>query len=219
MKEVVQSDGQRKTVAFEGTETVLRVDQVVPAIGQQVNPFGMAELLGGDSFFRPDSWGRLASHPGIFVGGDARGDRGTVSAAVGDGRRAAQAIEAYLRGLELSDRATEGIGYNQINVNYFDHAPRAQAPTVPPGSRNAEAEIELAFTAGQVTAESHRCFSCGECMACDNCWTLCPDNAVLKTREAASDGSHYVFDYDHCKGCGLCAHECPVGFIVMTEEP
>ena len=55
-------------------------------------------------------------------------------------------------------------------------------------------------------------------MACDNCWNLCPDSSVLKTREKASDGSHYVFDYDYCKGCGLCAHECPVGYINMIDE-
>jgi len=219
MKEIVHPDGQRKAVAFEGTEVVLHVDQVVPAIGQQVDPFGIAELLDGHPFFRSDSSGQVPNHPGIFVGGDARGDRGTVSAAVGDGRRAAQAIDAYLKGFELSSPMTEAIAYKRLNVNYFDHAPRAQTPTLAPGSRDAETEIELGLTPGQVSAESHRCFSCGECMACDNCWTLCPDNAVLKTREAASDGSHYVFDYDHCKGCGLCAQECPVGFIAMTEEP
>jgi Pyruvate/2-oxoacid:ferredoxin oxidoreductase delta subunit len=72
----------------------------------------------------------------------------------------------------------------------------------------------------QVLAEAHRCLSCGDCLACDNCWTLCPDVAVLKTRDVAADGSHYVFDYGYCycKGCGLGAHECPTGYIVMQED-
>jgi len=47
---------------------------------------------------------------------------------------------------------------------------------------------------------------------------MCPDNAVIKTVELASDGSHYVFDYDYCKGCGLCAQECPTGFIQSVPE-
>jgi 2-oxoacid:acceptor oxidoreductase delta subunit (pyruvate/2-ketoisovalerate family) len=55
-------------------------------------------------------------------------------------------------------------------------------------------------------------------MACDNCWILCPDASVFKTRHEATDGSHYVFDYDYCKGCGLCAKECPTGYIAMQPE-
>ncbi len=56
------------------------------------------------------------------------------------------------------------------------------------------------------------------CLAGDNCWTLCPDSAVLKTTELVRDGSHGVFDYEYCKGCGLCVNECPCGFIQMTPE-
>ena len=56
-------------------------------------------------------------------------------------------------------------------------------------------------------------------MSCDNCWTLCPDSAVLMATDPAYTKSHYVFDYDYCKGCGLCAHECPTCFIRMQIEP
>jgi 2-oxoacid:acceptor oxidoreductase delta subunit (pyruvate/2-ketoisovalerate family) len=207
-------------VAFEGTETVLRVDHVIPAIGQQLDPAGITTLLTANQFAHLDLSGRLASHPGIFVGGDARGDRGTVSAAIGDGRRAAEAIDAYLRGFEIRmDDTPVPIAYSQLNVNYFDHVPRTHEPILAVAERTAEREIEGGLAPAAANGESHRCFSCGECMACDNCWTLCPDNSVLKTTDGASDGTHYLFDYDHCKGCGLCAHECPVGFIVMADEP
>ncbi len=218
MKEVAQADGSRKAVAFEGTETILHVDQVIAAIGQEVEPAGFDHLLAGRPFLAPDFWGRLADRKGVFAGGDARG-AGTVSGAIGDGRRAAQAIDAYLRDAALEKPAVEPIGIAGLNLNYFEHAPRAQAPTLGPAERTPEAEIEAGLTHAQAVEESHRCFSCGRCLACDNCWTLCPDNAVLKTTELASDGSHYVFDYDYCKGCGLCAHECPPGYIVMEEEP
>ena len=220
MKELARDDGRREPVLFEGTETVLRVDQVIPAVGQEVEPAGMESVLGGEPFFRPDAWGRIPGHANVFVGGDARGSGGTVSGAIGDGRRAAEAIDAFIKGAALStDGAQRPIEFKQLNVNYFEHVPRGEAPILPVASRTVDLEIEGGLTAGQVEKESHRCFSCGECMACDNCWTLCPDNAVLKTQEVAGDGSHYVFDYDHCKGCGLCAHECPAGFIAMVEEP
>jgi Pyruvate/2-oxoacid:ferredoxin oxidoreductase delta subunit len=35
--------------------------------------------------------------------------------------------------------------------------------------------------------------SCGNCFGCDNCYGVCPDNAIIKL----ADG-----DYDYCKDCG-----------------
>jgi 2-oxoacid:acceptor oxidoreductase delta subunit (pyruvate/2-ketoisovalerate family) len=52
------------------------------------------------------------------------------------------------------------------------------------------------------------------CFGCDNCYGVCPDNAVLKIDEA--DG--YAFDLDYCKGCGICVTECPCGAIEMIPE-
>jgi len=191
MKELARADGRREAVAFEGTESVLEVDQVIPAIGQGVDPQGMEALLGHAEFFEADSWGRIAGHPGIFVGGDATGRCGTVSGAVGDGRRAARAIDAFLRGVAMAEVQTpQPIRFDQLNVNYFEHAPRAHAAILPASNRNAEIEVESGLSPAQASDESHRCFSCGECMACDNCWTLCPDNSVLKTQDHCTDGTH-----------------------------
>ena len=67
-------------------------------------------------------------------------------------------------------------------------AERAEQPILPVEHRTCEAEIEGGLNANQVAAEAHRCFACGNCMSCDNCWTLCPDSSVLKTQEIASEG-------------------------------
>ena len=58
--------------------------------------------------------------------------------------------------------------------------------------------------------------SCGNCFACDNCYGVCPDNAVIKLEEPGP--YQYEIDLDFCKGCGLCAAECPAGAIEMTPE-
>lgn len=219
MKKLRQPDGRLRRVEFEGTETVLHVDQVIPAIGQVVDPLGVESLMDQREYFKVDEWGAFPRHPGVYTGGDARGDRGTVSEAVGDGRRAAIAIDAYVRGAELPAAEAGGpVGFDRLNLNYFEHATRARESVLPVEMRKQYEEIEGGLTPNQVHSEAGRCFSCGNCFACDNCWTLCPDESVLKAREVASDGTHYVFDYDYCKGCGLCASECPCGFISMVEE-
>lgn len=219
MKKLPKAGGRLSRVAFEGTETVLHVQQVIPAIGQDVDPEGVAQLLDGAAYFEADDWGQLVRHPGLFTGGDARGERGSVTEAVGDGRRAAQGMAAYLKGEALApEEPLQPIPLEALNLHYFEHAPRPVEPVLPVEKRDGAAEVEQSLSGAVVKAEALRCFSCGNCLACDNCWTLCPDMAVLKTQEVASDGSHYVFDYDYCKGCGLCAHECPSGYIAMQEE-
>lgn len=212
-------EGDRVHVqAFEGTESVLRVDQVIPAIGQVVNEEGLAHLLGQREFLRVEADGRVPGTACVFAGGDCRPGLGTVAAAIFDGARAAGAI-ARLLGREVTPTQRGGVvGLERLNLHYFDHAPRQEPAVLPVAERAGDREVQGGLDERSAHTEAQRCLSCGNCMACDNCFTLCPDNAVLKTRERAADGSHYVFDYDYCKGCGLCAHECPVGYIAMVAE-
>ena len=124
-----------------------------------------------------------------------------------------------LRGQQPEDPVhPRELPFSELNLHYFEPGSRAHQPILPVEERTGSEEVEGGLNAVQVAAEARRCFSCGNCLACDNCWTLCPDSAVLKTRELAADGSHYEFDYDYCKGCGLCANECPCGYIKMVEE-
>jgi formate dehydrogenase beta subunit len=219
MKKLPDATGQRRFVTFEGTESLLHVEQVIPAIGQVLDPTGLEKIANKKRFLKADAWGRISGQEGLLVGGDARGDRGTVSEAIGDGRRGVAAIHNFLQSAgELQETERVLIGYDRLNLNYYEPAPRPEAPVLPVAERTAYQEIEGGLNRRQVMGEGHRCFSCGSCLACDNCWTLCPDVAVLKTQETAADGSHYVFDYSYCKGCGICAHECPSGYIVMRDE-
>jgi len=217
-KEMLDSTNGKRHVSFEGTESLLHVEQVIPTIGQEVDPAGMEVLLDHAAFLHADAQGHIAGHPGIYTGGDARGDRGSVSAAIGDGRRAALAIAHDLQHLEGDANGVEivPIRFDQLNINYFEPRRAAVAPVVPVTERTAEIEVTGTLHRNEAIAEGQRCLSCGNCMSCDNCWTLCPDVAVLKTRDAEPG---YVFDYDYCKGCGLCAHECPTAYIVMENEP
>jgi NADPH-dependent glutamate synthase beta subunit-like oxidoreductase/ferredoxin len=220
MRKLPDNKGRLHRVAFEGTESILHVDQVIPAIGQKIDPAGMEKLLTGSNYFKVSERGQLAGDDRLYAGGDAiEGNGGTVTEAVGDGRIAAEAIAAALRQEQLpAMTAAEPIPFDQLNMEYFEPARREEQDLLPVQERVGEAEIERGLTALQAAHEAHRCFACGNCLRCDNCWTLCPDSAVLKTQEVTGDGSFYVFDYDYCKGCGLCAVECPTGYIAIVSE-
>ena len=220
MKKLRNDQGRLHRVAFEGTESILHVDQVIPAIGQVTEPAGMEKLLDGASYFKVDEWGQLRGKNNIYAGGDAiEGNGGTVTEAVGNGRIAALAIAAKLSHAEPPViNNSEPILFDSLNMEYFEQARRAEQSILRIEERNGETEIESSLSDREAAREAGRCFACGNCLRCDNCWTLCPDSAVLKTDDISFDGSYYVFDYDYCKGCGLCAVECPTGYIRITDE-
>jgi glutamate synthase (NADPH/NADH) small chain len=84
-----------------GAEFTLPVDTVIVAIGAAPNPL----LTRAAPDFKIDRQGRFevnretmqTTMAGVFAGGDIANDEGTVIAAMGDGKRAAQAIDKYLQ--------------------------------------------------------------------------------------------------------------------------
>lgn len=219
LKKEPTASGRKHRVEFEGTERVVSVDMVVPCVGEEVEPGAFEGLLDGAFFWPEDDWGHIKGAERVFAIGDARGNRGTVAAAIGDGRLAAEAAAAELRGLTMPAADERRVmQLSGLNTAYYAGTQRTEVAKLPVSERTFEAEIEGAIGRAEAFAEANRCLSCGNCLACDNCWTMCPDNAVIKTVDVASDGSHYLFDLDYCKGCGLCASECPTGYIQMVPE-
>ena len=74
-------------------------------------------------------------------------------------------------------------------------------------------EVNIGLTCDQVQTEMDRCFSCGVCDGCDNCYVFCPDVAISRNGEGV-----YTIDYDFCKGCLICVQECPRGVISVESE-
>ena len=93
--------GRRRPVAVPGSEFTIDCDMVVVAIGTRSNPLLTATAQG----LKINEWGYIetdgagmTSIPGVFAGGDIVRGAATVILAMGDGKRAAAAIDAYLSG-------------------------------------------------------------------------------------------------------------------------
>ena len=95
------ASGRRRPVELKGSNFVLDVDMVVMAIGQGPNPLirqttpDLAVNKRGNIV--ADEIG-ATSIPGVFAGGDIVTGAATVISAMGAGKKAAAAIDAYLQG-------------------------------------------------------------------------------------------------------------------------
>jgi 2-oxoacid:acceptor oxidoreductase delta subunit (pyruvate/2-ketoisovalerate family) len=157
----------------------------------------------------------MTGHPGIFAGGDMVPAERTVTVAIGHGKKAARAIDAWLRRPRGDAAPRHGLaGYDGLNTWYYADAPAAVRPKLAAARRTGTFdEVTGGLDASTALFEARRCMSCGNCFGCDNCYGACPDNAVIKL-----SAGHYEIDYDYCKGCGICAAECPCGAIAMVPE-
>ncbi|HLY47720.1 MAG TPA: NAD(P)-binding protein [Solirubrobacteraceae bacterium] len=156
--------------------------------------------------------------PGIFAGGDMVPAERTVTTAIGHGKRAARNIDAWLRGTAPeSPQPLPLADFAHLNTWYYADAPRTMRPRLEAIRRQSTFdEVVGGLDESNALFEARRCMSCGSCFACDNCYGVCPDNAVIKLEPTGSYA--YEIDYDYCKGCGLCAAECPCGAIEMEPE-
>ncbi len=95
------SSGRRRPVPVEGSEFELEMETVVMAIGQGPNPLLITRVPG----LELNKWGNIVadeetgktSVKGVFAGGDIVTGAATVILAMGAGKKAARAIDEYLR--------------------------------------------------------------------------------------------------------------------------
>lgn len=201
-----------------GEYETIEADSLVLALGQETNLSFLSALpeLKVEKGSVVVDERMMTSVPGIFAGGDVvPGDR-NVTVAIGHGKRAAKAMDAWIRGEALSAKDPEDPAtFEKLNTWYYADAPQKIRPQLDIVRRQTTFEEVLeGLTEENALFEARRCMSCGNCFECDNCYGVCPDNAVVKL----GPGKKFRFNYDYCKGCGICANECPCGAIEMVRE-
>ncbi len=203
--------------------TKFPVDNVIIAVGQHAALKWLPEEFKNDrGTIKMDRFGRLGN-TNFFAAGDiAQAGTGLplmVVNAVGDGKRVAFNLHKVLSGQTLETRtiALDVItDLNRMNMTYFPHFPRVkQAMLEPSGRKRTQEEVILAFSEEQAIEEANRCFSCGTCNACDNCYLVCPEPCIA--RSVRSNGLYKIL-IDYCKGCRVCIEECPTGCLEGVPE-
>jgi NADPH-dependent glutamate synthase beta subunit-like oxidoreductase len=199
-----------------GQLETLPADAVVLAVGQDADLRlldGVPDVRVHRGLVEVEPVTMATGRPGVYAGGDIVDDQHTVTAAIGHGRRAAAAIDAYLgRGEGPAVDERPPAAFEGLSPWYYSDAPASVAPQLAAARRvDTFDEVVCGLTERTALYEARRCLSCGNCFECDNCYSVCPDNAITKL----GPGRGYIVDTNYCKGCGLCAAECPAGAIEM----
>jgi NADPH-dependent glutamate synthase beta subunit-like oxidoreductase len=199
------------------------VDNVIIAVGQHASLGWLpAEFKNERGTIRIDRFGRLGETM-FFAAGDiaqvGSGQPLMVVNAVGDGKRVAFSLDRVLRGEPLQERKVPIdviTDLSRMNMTYFPKWPRVQQQMLPTAHRRrTQEEVIQAFSREQAIEEANRCFSCGTCNACDNCYLVCPEPCIV--RSVRSNGLYKILT-DYCKGCRVCIEECPTGCLESVPE-
>ncbi len=167
------ASGRRRPEPMAGTEFVIECDRVLLAIGQGPE---LSWTANGADGVAANKQRRLAAdavtfatgRPGVFGTGDVRTGAATVVQAVSEGRRAAYAVDAYLKGLDLDAiRTRQTLAEPQPEflsiVPYTGEVkePRLRLRSMPAEVRNKSyIEYEIPYTQAEAMAESARCLQC-----------------------------------------------------------
>jgi formate dehydrogenase (NADP+) beta subunit len=132
-------------------------------------------------------------------------------------------LDARLRGQEPTVCAAQPatVGFERLNMGYFAKVRRQQAPHRSQLERlTGFDEVVGPLSDEAFLVEAERCFHCGDCNYCSNCWVFCPESSIstLPGSEGVNGLMRFQVDDVTCKGCGICVHECPRAAIVMEEE-
>lgn len=191
-----------KAITAEGIVTqsgeIIPADTIIVSIGETPEfdflPEGIAtergHLVAGKNYMIAD---------GVYTAGDTM-KPGRLVDAIGAGREAALAVDAYLTGQEHQAKQKTKLPAGKLSTAYFKKCHTCDIPTA--------------------TEDHNRCISCGTCRDCHMCHKSCPENAI--SRQQLADGSfEYSSDPAKCIGCGICAGICPCGIWTMyaNNEP
>ena len=167
------ASGRRRPEPAPGTEFTVPCDRVLLAIGQGpeldwIGPGSEGPEATKQHRLKADAVTFETGRPGVFGTGDVRVGAATVVQAVAEGRRAAYAVDAFLKGQDLAAiRTRQTLAEPQpefLSIVPFTSEvkePRYRMTAMEAEERNhSYIEYELPYTRETAVAESTRCLQC-----------------------------------------------------------
>jgi formate hydrogenlyase subunit 6/NADH:ubiquinone oxidoreductase subunit I len=148
--------------------------------------------------------------------------------AVAAGKRAARAMDRYLRGEQAADAMVAPRPRAQVEPVRFAPAERANPHRAhlarrSPAKRRADfRRVEMELTDPQAREAAARCLRCDLCIGCGLCQTACAEVGAEALRFARAGDRLVMSDFlrpaGACLGCGACANACPTGALKVADQ-
>jgi formate dehydrogenase (NADP+) beta subunit len=234
----LDASGRRRPIPIEGSNFILEVDTVIPAVSQSPD----ISLLGSDVALEISKWDRLVVNPdtletnqqGIFAGGDFVTGPRILIEAIAHGHKAAQSVHTYLTNGKASPKRARFRLLRDFKPSIgYDSLPREKSRTRPVHERGSfDIEVDLGLPEDAVQRDTMRCFQCQlniiidsrKCILCGGCVDVCPNNCIrmvstsrIRGLDNSPKGAALIMNEDKCIRCGLCVQRCPTKAIKMVE--
>jgi len=203
-------DGRRRPVPVPDAYEEIEFSTLILATGQTADLSFLdesVEINGG--FVKTDLWG-ITTNSRVFAAGDIVTNDGTVTHAIGDGRKVADAVHYYLDDQPVPDypkNKSRTTTVQQMDLSCFTQKEKNPIPEqlVTERIRNFK-EVNLPLNTPE---EALRCLSCGVCNGCQpegvgRCELFCPERTIHRI-----SARRLEIDYTGCKGCFICMEVCP----------
>lgn len=182
LSEDKDASGRRRPEPIEGSEHIIECTDAIMAVGQIPD---MSVCDGAN--LTPNKWGLLDSDPltlatcvdGVFAGGDVVAGAGTLSEAVGAGRRAAESIDRYINGIDMAEGRTPA----DTAWSEKDHLDLEKIQWRERKKSNRIESDKGVYTEEKAIEEAARCLACGGCCECMECVKVCQPKAIMHLQE------------------------------------
>lgn len=170
---VFDNDGCFAPTYDSSVKEIVEADQIIMAVGYTTD-FSFIDpewsLTIDQGLIVVDQDTQATSLPGVFAGGSVTSGPATVIEALAAGKRAAVAIDLYLKGAGAHTEDQDGETakpFLKFNSEYLQRKTRVKRPKLPVSERRINVEDALELGSSEIKIEVNRCFNCG-CVSVDS---------------------------------------------------